>query len=69
MPRESEFYRDNLERILARFPNQELLSRKQACEFLGRDIRTVSKIVPFNHAGYVSAATLARSLSKGEVRT
>lgn len=67
MPRENEFYRDNLERILARFPGQELLSRKQTCEFLGRDYRTVSKIVPFT-AGYVSVATLARSLSKGEVR-
>ena len=68
MPRESEYFRDNLERIIACFPGKEVLNKKDVCEFLGRNYRTVSRFVPFNSAGYVSVATLARCLSKGEVR-
>ena len=64
MPRENEAYRDNLERIKDRFPNQELLSIKNVRDFTGiKNFYTVKKIFPFQHS-YISAATLARCLSQ-----
>ena len=62
MPREKEAYRDNLERIIARYPDKELLTVKEVCVFLGRDYQTVKKLIPFKN-NYISVATLARCLS------
>lgn len=67
MSRESEFYRDNLARVIERYPGHELLNKKEVSDFLGKDTRTICKMVPFNKEGYVSVATLARCISRGEV--
>lgn len=61
MSRESEFYRDNLERIMERFPNRELLNVKDVCSFTGLSYNTVKKRYPFRD-NYITAATLARCM-------
>lgn len=65
MARETEFYRDNLEAILAFTGGKQLLSIKQVGEFTGlHKYETLHKRFPFQH-GYISAPTLARCLAKG----
>lgn len=62
---ESEFYRDNLEQVLKFTNGKHLLNKKEVCAFTGiLDIRTVNKHFPFSESGYISAATLARCMSK-----
>lgn len=61
MSRESEYYRDNLERIIERFPNRELLNVKDVCSYTGLNYRTAKKLFPFQK-NYITAATLARCL-------
>ena len=63
MPREKEAYRDNLERICERFPNKELLNKKDAADFLGVSRVTVEKYVKFLPCGKVSVASFARQIS------
>ena len=63
MPREKESYRDNLERIVARFPNKELLNKKDVAEFVGCDARNVNKYFDFLPCGKISLASLARQMS------
>lgn len=46
--REKEGYRENLERIHTRFPNKELLTKKDVASFLGCNYRYVTKRFPFN---------------------
>lgn len=66
MARETEFYRDNLEAILAFTGGKQLLSIKQVGKFTGlRKYETLHKRFPFQQ-GYISAPTLARCLAKGE---
>lgn len=60
--REKAAYRDNLERLNERFPNKELLTKKDVASFLGVCYRFVDKTYPFN-GNYISKATLARALS------
>ena len=60
--REKAGYRDNLERIKDRFPDKELLSKKDVAEFCGIRYETVVKMFPFKN-NYISCATLARELS------
>lgn len=62
MPLEKPAYRDNLERIISAFPNQELLSKKEVADFCGLHSKTVGKMFPFK-GNYISVATLARELS------
>lgn len=65
MARETEFYRDNLEAILAFTGGKQLLSIKQVGEFTDpRKYETLHKRFPFQQ-GYISAPTLARCLAKG----
>ena len=61
MPREAEGYRDKLEKIIAAFPNKELLCMREVSKFLGIDSRTVKKYFPFKN-GYISRTTLAREM-------
>ena len=63
MPREKEAYRDNLERIIAAYPGKEMLTVTDVINFTGINRKTVKKMFPFNRYGYISAATLARSMS------
>lgn len=62
MSLEKPAYRDNLERIISAFPNQELLSKKEVADFCGLHSKTVGKMFPFK-GNYISVATLARELS------
>jgi hypothetical protein len=61
---ENAYYRDNLERVLARFPGKELLSIKDVCEFTGLNFRTAKKRFPFTDK-HITAATLSRCLCEG----
>ena len=62
MAREKESYRDNLERIKEKFPNKEMLIKKEVADFTGLDVRTVKKMFNFSN-GYISVASLARQMS------
>ena len=62
MAREKPSYRDNLERITARFPDKEMLTVTDVCAFCGLGHRTVKKMFEFNH-NYISVAKLARQMS------
>lgn len=67
MPKEKENYRDNLERICERFKS-ELITLKEAAEFLGIDFRGLQtdKSFPIKKVGgryYVTVVALARWLS------
>ena len=61
MPIEKDCYRDNLERIVAAFPNKELLRVFEVAKFLGLERHTVSKYFTFKN-GYISVSTLAREM-------
>ena len=62
MPREKELFRDNLERLDAAFPNQEMLSQIEVANYCGMTRHTVTKHFRFkNH--YISKTALARELS------
>lgn len=63
MPREREAYRDNLERIIERFPGKEILTYRDVCAFLGKDYKTVKKIFPKPKCGGIPIVLLARALS------
>ena len=43
MPREKELFRENLARLDATFPGQELIPAKKVATYLGLDVRTVIK--------------------------
>lgn len=60
--REKAAYRDNLERLNEKFPDKELLTKKDVAEFLGVCYRYVAANYPFKN-NYISKATLARELS------
>lgn len=61
---EGEFYRDNLEQILAFTGGKHLLNIKMIGSFTGLSVNTVKKYFPLNENGYITAATLARALTK-----
>lgn len=63
MARERESYRDNLERIIERFPGKEVLSVSEVSKYLKKDPRTVKRILPFKKGLGISIVTLARCLS------
>ena len=65
MPREHDFYRDNLEQILQFSGGRQLLTVTEVCSFTGiRDTRTARAHFPFRDK-FISAATLARCLCEG----
>lgn len=55
-------YRDNLERLNEKFPEKEILNKRDVSIFTGLNYRTVSKLYPFM-GSYISKASLARTLS------
>lgn len=63
MPRELPFYRENLEQILKFTEGRNLLTITDVKNFCGIDLRTAKKRFPFLN-GYISAATLAASMSR-----
>ena len=62
MPREKETYRDNLERIIERYPGKEMLNVGEVVAYTGLNRSTVKKLFQFNH-NYISIVNLARQLS------
>lgn len=63
IPKEKEAYRDNLERIIARYPNREILTYKQTADYLGVCERTVKKYFKDKKFGGIPIVLLARMLS------
>ena len=70
MPREKEAYRDNLERIMDRFPGKEVLTLQDVGAFTGMGYRAIkSSGIPFKAVGgkrpsyIISIASFARWLS------
>ena len=63
MPREKEAYRDNLERIIERFPCKEILTYKDVCDCLKKDHKTVKKLFQKPKCGGIPIVILARELS------
>lgn len=62
---EGEYYRDNLEQILKFTGGNHLLNITATMKFTGiADRRTARRLFPFNESGYISAATLARAMTK-----
>ena len=41
MAREKELFREQLQRLDEKYPNKEMLSQKEAAEFLGCDPKTI----------------------------
>jgi len=65
MPRENDFYRDNLEQILAFTQGRQVLTVTEVGRFTGlKDPRTIRRHFPFSDSR-ISAATLARCLCGG----
>ena len=65
MPRESEFYRDNLEAVLRFTGGRQMLSMADVMKFTGiKSYATARKRFPF-YQKTISAPTLARCMSKG----
>ena len=62
MSKEPESYRENLERIIEKFPEKEMLSKTDVARLTGLDHRTVARLYPFKE-NYISIATLARRMS------
>lgn len=62
MPLEHPSYRDNLERIVERYPGVEMLSIKQVIEFTGISRNAVMRRFIFRDK-YISVASLARQMS------
>jgi len=63
LSREKDAYRDNLERIIERFPGKEILTYKQVAEFLGINDKTVRKYFKEKRFGGIPIVLLARMLS------
>lgn len=63
MPREKEAYRDNLVRLNEAFPDRDMLTIKEVAHWMGRDVKTVKKYIPFKKGIGISKATLASILS------
>jgi hypothetical protein len=66
MPREKEGFRDQMERLDARFPDKELLTRADVIVFTGRGKDFVDANIPMQgrgHGKYISKVALARVLT------
>lgn len=62
MGNELKSYRDNLERIKARFPTKEILTTGEVIKFTGLSRPTVRKLFTIEN-NFISVATLAREMS------
>jgi len=65
MAREKEDFRDNLFRIDEHFPGRELITTKEAAQWLGIDPRTVIKIMngKILPGSKITKVALARAIS------
>lgn len=58
-----ETYRDNLERIINRFPGKEILTYKEVQEYTGKGYRVIKRLFPEPKFGGIPIVLLARMLS------
>ena len=63
MPRETETYRDCLERLDELAPGKEILSMTEVAKMMGINRHTAAKRFAVS-GGYISKVNLARSLAK-----
>ena len=63
MPKESEYYRDNLARLSERFPGKEGFTLTEVAKWWGVDSQTVKKHLGLQKGQLISAATLARKMA------
>ena len=64
MSRELPAFRDNLERLDVKFPDQELLNKKEIKEYLGISYQSIRRNMKLNEFGKMSKVVLARYLSQ-----
>lgn len=62
MPMEKELFRDNLIRLDAAFPNQEMLRKKDVIKYTGVSYKVVTRQFPFKD-NFISKTVLASKLS------
>lgn len=62
MPREKEGYRDNLELLIAFFPDKRLLTVQDISRWSGLTVETIKKHY-FGERKYMSIAEVARKIS------
>ena len=59
-------YRLNLEQLNAVFPDAGMLTKKQVAEYIGCDVRSVTRNIRFNTTtGRISKSDLARQICAG----
>ena len=63
MPRETEYYRDNLARVLEAFPDKETLNITDIAKWWGVPTRMVTQKLGIHKGDYISKATLARKMA------
>lgn len=63
MPRETEYYRDNLARVLEAFPDKEALNITDIARWWGVPSRVVTQKLGIHKGDYISKATLARKMA------
>lgn len=63
MPREKEMFRDNLERLDAAFPGQEMIRKGELAKWLGISARTLARIYDLGGGQYVTKVRAAREMS------
>lgn len=63
MPRETEYYRDNLSRVMEAFPEKEVLTLTDISKWWGVSSAIVTRSIGIHKGEYISKATLARKMS------
>lgn len=71
MPRELPGYRDQLESVIAAFPDKECLNVLEVSAYTGIGRKTAARIFPFVGHGvgrYITRTALARALVNADTR-
>ena len=63
MPKEPEYYRDNLARVTEAFPDKEILTLSDVSKWWGVSSRIVSRELHLYKGQYISKASLARMMA------
>ncbi len=63
MSRETEYYRDNLSRVIEAFPEKEVLTLTDIAKWWGVSSVTVTRRLGLHKGEYISKATLARKMA------
>lgn len=63
MPKETEYYRDNLSRVMEAFPEKEILTLTDISKWWGVSSAIVTRSLGIHKGEYISKATLARKMA------